>query len=548
MGSKVILPELSKNRVNMRKFKRKYFLFFLLFAISLVYLSIGINLDLGHYDEGLMVYTSARIMNGDIPYRDFFSNFPPGQLYLVALLFKIFSVNVIVERIASVIILSFLSLTVYLIADKILPRWLALLAWFISLIHIGSYGFYGNAVPSALFFIMLSVLCLFLYVDGKQRGWLLVSGAMLGIAILFRYDIGGYAFIAEFLAIFAFIDNDAGKFKIASFIPAGMMIALIPLLYFFGVVPINDLVYDFVVFPFSIYPQSRALQYPFPIPDPSRYFSSGISLPGQFIFETISRVPFYFPFLEYVLAAVMLISIMRGKKDILGKSNTWKVIILLLLGILLLNHAVVRSDEAHVFSTMIPAIMILCVLISLIKESKRNKILFSILASLTALLIIINPLYKKSVQIRRAVFSKQNVSFELERAKGIYLRDKNEADYQDMIKLIQSNVPEGEKIFVGNYRHDKSFISDIMVYFLSNRESATKFHDLHPGIVTTEPVQQMIIRDIEMQKVKYIVLWDNESGETSSQKSGSKILDDYIRSNFSCTGLFGEHSLWKRNM
>ncbi|MBI5375314.1 MAG: glycosyltransferase family 39 protein [Candidatus Schekmanbacteria bacterium] len=544
----------------MMNFKRKYFLLFLLFAISLVYLSIGIDLDLGHYDEGLMVYTSARIMNGDIPYKDFFSNFPPGQLYLVALLFKIFSVTVIVERIASVIILSFLSLTVYLIADKILPRRFALLAWFISLIHIGAYGFYGNAVPSALLFVMLSVLCLFLYIDGKQRGCLLVSGAMLGMAILFRYDIGGYAFIAEFLAIFAFIHNEAEKLngnmasgvsntlKIVSFMPAGMMIALIPLVYFFRVVPIHDLVYDFVVFPFSIYPQSRALQYPFPIPDPSRYFSSGISLPWQFIFETISRVPFYFPFLEYVLAAFILISMVRGKKDILGKSNTWRVIILLLLGILLLNHAVVRSDEAHVFSTMMPAIIILCVLIFLIKESKRNKILFSILASLIALLIIINPLYKKSIQIRRAVFTNQNGSFELERAKGIYLRDKNESDYQDMIKFIQSNVPEGEKIFVGNYRHDKSFISDIMVYFLSNRDSATKFHDLHPGIVTTEPVQQMIIRDIEMQKVKYIVLWNNESGETSSQQSGSKILDDYIRSNFSCTGLFGEHSIWKRNM
>lgn len=220
---------------------------------------------------------------------------------------------------------------------------------------------------------------------------------------------------------------------------------------------------------------------------------------------------------------------------------------MLLLGILLLNHAVVRSDEAHVFSTMIPAIIILCFIISLIKESKKNKLLFSILAGLMALLIILNPLYKKSLQIQKSMFSKQNGSFDLERAKGIYLRDKNESDYQDMIKFIQSNVPEGEKIFVGNYRHDKSFISDTMVYFLSNRDSATKFHDLHPGIVTTEPVQQMIIRDIEMQKVKYIVLWKNESGEISSQQSGSKTLDDYIRRNFSCTGLFGEHSLWKRN-
>jgi len=50
------------------------------------------------YDEGLIVFGAQRVLEGDIPYRDFWTLYAPGQFYAVAGLFKLFGSSVLVER------------------------------------------------------------------------------------------------------------------------------------------------------------------------------------------------------------------------------------------------------------------------------------------------------------------------------------------------------------------------------------------------------------------------------------------------------------------
>ncbi len=89
-----------------------------IFLISFLFLITGSKNDLCPYDEGLATYGATRVLNGDVPYRDFWTIYAPGQFYTLALLFKIFGTSIIVERVFTIIVQSLIALYVYLFVEK----------------------------------------------------------------------------------------------------------------------------------------------------------------------------------------------------------------------------------------------------------------------------------------------------------------------------------------------------------------------------------------------------------------------------------------------
>lgn len=69
-----------------------------LFVVSLLYLSIFRRYTLLDPDEGIILQGAQRILDGQVPYRDFFSFFTPGSYYLNALLFRMFGNTFLVAR------------------------------------------------------------------------------------------------------------------------------------------------------------------------------------------------------------------------------------------------------------------------------------------------------------------------------------------------------------------------------------------------------------------------------------------------------------------
>jgi hypothetical protein len=48
-----------------------------IFGISFAFLFVTMGLGVNVYDEGLIVFGAMRVMNGDVPYRDFYANYGP---------------------------------------------------------------------------------------------------------------------------------------------------------------------------------------------------------------------------------------------------------------------------------------------------------------------------------------------------------------------------------------------------------------------------------------------------------------------------------------
>jgi len=76
----------------------------LLWAIGVLYYFPLIRWPVGEYDEGLMVSGAARVLDGAIPYRDFWTIYAPGQFYALAGVFKLFGVSLLASRIYEVLL------------------------------------------------------------------------------------------------------------------------------------------------------------------------------------------------------------------------------------------------------------------------------------------------------------------------------------------------------------------------------------------------------------------------------------------------------------
>lgn len=125
-------------------------------------------------------------------------------------------------------------------------------------------------------------------------------------------------------------------------------------------------------------------------------------------------------------------------------------------------------------------------------------------------------------------------------------KDRPVDDYENLIAKIQRRTEPGERIFVGNARHDQIFINDAMLYFLSDRLPATRIHELHHGLATTTTtVQRQIIEQLEDNKVRLVVLRDE--GELDPRclplPPDATVLDDYLREHFAPVAQYGRYEL-----
>ena len=143
---------------------------------------------------------------------------------------------------------------------------------------------------------------------------------------------------------------------------------------------------------------------------------------------------------------------------------------------------------------------------------------------------------------------------------GVRMPEQRYRIIQPIVSYIRENVPESEAIYAGLVRHDAVVINNQNFYFMSGRRVASRYNELHPGIVDREEVQREIIADLERLNVRCAVLWDfgwpkaymdNILARRRRQipELGSTVLDQYFADNFQQVGRFGEFVLvWRKGI
>jgi hypothetical protein len=140
-------------------------------------------------DEGIVLQCAQRILNGQVPYRDFFSFYTPGSCYSIALLFKLFGDNILVARTELVLCGGLFSVFTYLLARRVSSRWSALSATFIaSLTCLPARFMVTHWDSTALAYVGL--YCAVLWTESRRRLWAFAAGLCASLTCLFQQYTG----------------------------------------------------------------------------------------------------------------------------------------------------------------------------------------------------------------------------------------------------------------------------------------------------------------------------------------------------------------------
>ena len=140
---------------------------------------------------GYSVATSERVLNGEIPYRDFLYNYTPGTLWLNSLLMKWFGTSVLTVNAGIYLFKTLTLLALFAAANKVRGPIIALIPVAMTLAWIGHKHIYA-VVPTqySLFFLLIGLAAMLSYFRHRHLAWLLISGLAAGCVFVFKYNVG----------------------------------------------------------------------------------------------------------------------------------------------------------------------------------------------------------------------------------------------------------------------------------------------------------------------------------------------------------------------
>ena len=526
----------------------------LFFALLIFILFIPIKSFFNFYDEGFAVFNATRLLNGEAPYRDFWAIYPPGQLYILAGIFKLFGVSLDASRVYDTLVRAVLVLGIFLVARKMTSRRYAYLVTFALTLVLASQGFYSYAVYPALAVSIYALYSAVQYAARKSRRWLLATGAITGLACIIRWDIGLYVGfgLSAALFIYKFIGVFREKTSLTRAAYSAFQVAILPLvvaigilLAGYGLVSLRSglgFVWDQVFyFPATQLRAVRWLAYP----ELLHPHISGLSDFWSIYARPMDWLRFYLPLVIYVLAWIYYIYALFVKR-ITPDVQDFGIMTAALCGPFLFSQALSRYDYIHVLPSLIPAALVVAALfpkILAVPGYRLSKGWVYILLPAVASVYLLAPF--NAVLGAMDDYPWEKCRSQLPRASCAPVNGNEEKT----VRYIQAHIQENEPIFVGNQRHDILFVNDAGFYYLAARPSATRYSELHPGVANTLPVQQEIASELEAKQVKYLVLvdiWLSNEPNGSSKSTGVVFLDSYIRKNYRRVSGFGEYQIWER--
>ena len=161
-------------------------IFSLVWLISSAYAGVYLNRGWEPKDEGTLGQTAERVLNGEMPHRDFANWYTGGLTYVDALIFKIFGINLFYLRLFLFAVFLAWIPAVYAIASHFLGPWTACATTLLAVAW--SIPNYPAAMPSwfCLFLTTFGTLALATYIRRPAARWLILAGFCGGASFLIK--------------------------------------------------------------------------------------------------------------------------------------------------------------------------------------------------------------------------------------------------------------------------------------------------------------------------------------------------------------------------
>ena len=498
-------------------------------------------------DEGLMLQAAERIADGELPYRDFWWFYPPGQPYLLAGLTEIFGPSLLAWRIVRVLVNATVALLVYLLARREAPRGLALIAWAVTAVALAAPTG-PHPYPIAL---ALALGCL-LVLDRPA-----LAGALVGACSLWRIEFAAYLGLGVVLGYLVRPGpggrGAALRFAGASLLTAAVMFA--PVVIPAGIGRSWDLLVRYPIEEFSDY-QSL----PFP-----RFYNGPVEFGSlSAARDTVGSVlSFQVPLLLMLdLAAVLFALALRFRRE------NWRHVPAAVFAVGMAHYLVTRPDAFHVTPLAValaaPTAWVLADALATLRASDRALRSLLRLAAAPVVAVVAVWLILDGAQRVERQWSSDMVPVRIDVADGVRelpvyncslpgapAQTCTLADLERAVRYVRRQVPPDDPIYVATQRSDLVTSGAPLLYVLTERRSATRYDIAAPGVITSAPVQREIVASLESKGLPLVLRWNASitaapEPNRAGRSTGVRILDDFFERRYRRSARFGAYDVLER--
>ena len=312
--------------------------------------------------------------------------------------------------------------------------------------------------------------------------------------VLFKHDVGVYTAIAlgGGLIGFQLVGRRAGApgGLVRSMVTFGAGIAgpVLPAGMVIAVVAGPEAWWDLVVFPLTEFPFSRPEAYP----EPWELRFDGDSR-GALLLSMTRYLMFTIPFVAFVLGMIVMVMAAARRKAML-----MAICLTTLIGLAMHYRAAHVQINTHIVTmSLYAAVLSVVGYRALVGDTRSGR---TTMVWIIAALVCAGWLMVLAAPIGWAVWiarEQSQVVVQLPKVSGFLASAEGAANAESLRHWIDVHTEVGEPIYVGVHRHDMVITGEPMLYFLMDRPSATRYHELHPAITDTAPIQREIIDELE---------------------------------------------------
>jgi 4-amino-4-deoxy-L-arabinose transferase-like glycosyltransferase len=546
-------------------------------AAGIICYGIFFNRGLGLSVIGYSIAPAERVMQGEVPYRDFLFNYTPGILWVNALLMKLLGVTLMTTRVGLFAFKLATLLALFYLARRLIGRCAALVPIALALAWLGHQQIF-NVYPDQylMLFALAGLLCMLNYNRTSRFRWLLVSGLCVGAVFLFKYNVGVLLVGSGIVAIASRELMTTRRLKQASrSIPiyvAGFLVAAGALAGYLGYQHAFAAMITHFLHHAAEYSETRSVMLPSPgAVLPATLVSLAAIAVGIFVLHKASRFfeayliaalgvgaliliaptgaktlrdsavasVAYFP--PLIFAASLALGIWQARRDRQDLQRWWldngALTITGLFALAVYLEVFPRADFYHLVRVLPPVFLFFAALLARcapsIKDFLNEHTSAGGRASLMVMALPIGLLILAGVQdtwvpqFDPAFHPRDNCELTIERGRGILVEEKQADLTEGLVRLIQENSSPDDYIFSFAQRGSG-------LYFLAARRNPTRFLWWRAVGISTEE-REAVMTMIANRKAKLIVVQDI---------SANKEIQDFVGSNYQHVGTVADIAVY----
>jgi len=482
-----------------------------LLGLAIYFTAIHFREVINFYDEGLLLTGAQLVSRGAIPYRDFYSNYPPGIFVLIAGLWELTGPKAIVLRYLGWAIHILLAALAGRLAGRLSGRPFVPLAAALVLSQTVVLGLVPYAYLVALTLALIFAELWIRAVVRPTPARFALAGLVLGLVSAFRHD--AFVYLCTALTLVVAIGaarrrfvSDSVTFRHLAWAGLGFSIPLevtwLPVFTLAGFrAVVNDLYFDQVRYTMP----ARVLPFPSLFPE-SLYHAHPASL-------------------CLVLAgpalAVALVLSNRGRVEVCAAIAVGCV------AVAVISQSVGRCDAHHVAYSVTPALILASALLD--RLAARPSIFVATNALFPAVWLVTTTF---DSLLRLPITDPSGESNPVVKARPLPM--VRPAARAEVLSFIAGHSQPGEPIFVGGLTHRNLVSNELDLYYMADRPGAVRRLQFDPNVVTRAKFQREMIAELEQTRPSVVVL-SNCCREVETNKSnnpGSVLLDGYLQSKY----------------